>query len=151
MPPRSISWSSSHGSPIWSKCPSISGSTKRLRNIASPAFRPVRAAIEGRHMDWIILALFLAAAFCGGLVYGLFRPAVRLTKGGVSAELGVGVANGLIGGLTGLGGIAITIWCQLRGEPKDAQRAIFQPILFTTFAMTAVSLAVAGTYTIETM
>ena len=84
-------------------------------------------------------------------LYGLIRPAVKLTKGGVPAELGVGIANGLIGGLTGLGGIAVTIWCQLRGGPKDAQRAIFQPILFTTFAMTAVSLAVAGTYTIETM
>jgi uncharacterized membrane protein YfcA len=84
-------------------------------------------------------------------LYGLFRPAVRLTKGGIPAELGVGVANGLIGGLTGLGGIAVTIWCQLRGGPKDAQRAIFQPILFTTFAMTAVSLAVAGAFTVETM
>jgi uncharacterized protein len=84
-------------------------------------------------------------------LYGLLRPAIGPVQGGVPAEVGVGVANGMIGGMTGLGGIAITIWCQLRGGPKDAQRAVFQPVMFTTFAMTAVSLAFAGAYTLETM
>lgn len=84
-------------------------------------------------------------------LYGLLRPALKPVEGGIPAEFGVGVANGLIGGLTGLGGIAVTIWCQLRGGPKDAQRAIFQPVMFATFAMTAISLAVAGAYTRETM
>lgn len=84
-------------------------------------------------------------------LYGLLRPALKPVAGGVAADVGVGVANGLIGGLTGLGGIAITIWCQLRGGPKDAQRAIFQPVMFSTFLLTAISLAVAGSYTVETM
>lgn len=83
-------------------------------------------------------------------LYSLIRPALKPVQGGLPADVGVGVMNGLIGGLTGLGGIAITIWCQLRGEPKDTQRAIFQPVMFATFAMTAVSFAVAGTFTIET-
>jgi uncharacterized membrane protein YfcA len=82
-------------------------------------------------------------------LYGLLRPAIKPVQGGVPAELGVGVANGLIGGLTGLGGIAVTIWCQLRGGPKDAQRAVFQPVMFATFVMTALSLAAAGAYTPE--
>ena len=84
-------------------------------------------------------------------LYGLLRPAVGPVQGGLPADVGVGVANGLIGGLTGLGGIAITIWCQLRGGVKDAQRAVFQPVMFTTFVMTAISLAVAGAYTREAM
>lgn len=84
-------------------------------------------------------------------LYSLLRPAFKQVQGNVPAELGVGVVNGLIGGLTGLGGIAVTIWTQLRGGPKDAQRAIFQPVLFATFAMTAISLAVARAYTVETM
>ncbi len=84
-------------------------------------------------------------------LYSLMRPAIGPVQSGIAAELGVGVANGLIGGLTGLGGIAMTIWCQLRGGPKDAQRAIFQPVMFATFFMTAVSLGVAGAYTVETM
>jgi uncharacterized membrane protein YfcA len=84
-------------------------------------------------------------------LYGLLRPSLGPVRASLPAEVAVGVANGLIGGLTGLGGIAITIWCQLRGEPKDAQRAIFQPVMFTTFAMTAISYAFAGAYTLEAM
>lgn len=84
-------------------------------------------------------------------LYGLIRPAFRTIGGGAAAALGVGVANGLIGGLTGLGGIAVTIWSQLRGGQKDAQRAIFQPVMFSTFLMTAISFAFAGAYTLETM
>src|SRR5262245_25524468 len=43
-------------------------------------------------------------------LYSLFRPTLKPVQGTVPRELGVGVANGLIGGLTGLGGIAVTIW-----------------------------------------
>jgi uncharacterized membrane protein YfcA len=84
-------------------------------------------------------------------LYNLIRPAVKPVPGGVPADLGVGVVNGLIGGLTGLGGIAVTIWCQLRGGPKDAQRATFQPVMFATFVMSAISLAVAGAFSTETI
>lgn len=84
-------------------------------------------------------------------LYSLLRPAIRVEHGGVPADVGVGVVNGLIGGLTGLGGIAVTIWCQLRGGPKDLQRAIFQPVMFATFVMSAITFAVAGGYTVEAM
>jgi uncharacterized protein len=84
-------------------------------------------------------------------LYSLVRPALKPVQGGIPADFGVGVANGLIGGMTGLGGIAVTVWCQLRGGPKDAQRAIFQPVMFATFVMSAVSFAVARAYTAETM
>jgi uncharacterized protein len=84
-------------------------------------------------------------------LYNLTRPALHVTGGGVAADLSVGVANGLIGGLTGLGGIVVTIWGQLRGGPKDKQRAIFQPVLFATFLLSAITFGFAGAYTLETM
>lgn len=83
-------------------------------------------------------------------LYSLIRPALKPVQGGVPANFGVGVANGLIGGLTGLGGIAVTVWCQLRGGPKDAQRAVFQPVMFATFAMSAISFGFADAFTVET-
>ena len=52
--------------------------------------------------------------------------------------------NGLLGGLTGLGGVISTIWVQLGGGPKDAQRAIFQPVLFITMTMATLTFASAG-------
>jgi len=84
-------------------------------------------------------------------LYNLIRPTVEPVPGSVTADFGVGVANGLIGGLTGLGGIAVTISCQLRGGMKDAQRATFQPVMFATFVMSAISLAVAGVFSLETI
>jgi uncharacterized protein len=84
-------------------------------------------------------------------LYNLIRPAVKPVQGGTSTDLCVGVANGLIGGLTGLGGIAVTIWCQLRGGAKDAQRGVFQPVMFATFVMSAISLAVARAFDVETL
>lgn len=84
-------------------------------------------------------------------LYSIARPAINVPDGGVPTHVGVGVANGMIGGLTGLGGIAVTIWGQLRGGAKDAQRAIFQPVMFATFLMTAISLGFVGAYTAETM
>ena len=82
-------------------------------------------------------------------LYSLARPAFKPVQGSTPTDFGVGIVNGLIGGLTGLGGIAVTLWCQLRGGSKDAQRAIFQPVMFATFVMSAVSFAVAGAFTVQ--
>jgi len=83
--------------------------------------------------------------------YNLARPAMKPVESRLAFDLPIGVANGFIGGLTGLGGIAVTIWCQLRGGPKDKQRAVFQPVIFATFMMTAVSLGFAGALTLPTL
>jgi uncharacterized protein len=48
--------------------------------------------------------------------YSLARPAFRPARCGVSADFAVGIVNGLVGGLTGLTGIIVTLWCQLRGD-----------------------------------
>ncbi len=76
--------------------------------------------------------------------YNLARPTFTPIKSNPAADTGIGVLNGLLGGLTGLGGVISTIWCQLGGGPKDAQRAIFQPVLFITMTMTTLTFAVSG-------
>jgi uncharacterized protein len=84
-------------------------------------------------------------------LYGLLKPTLRSACAGTGPDFAVGIGNGLIAGVSGLGGIAVTVWCQLLGGSKDSQRAIFQPVMFATFAMSAVSLGVAGAYTAETL
>lgn len=81
--------------------------------------------------------------------YFLARPHVHEVRGGVPADFGIGILNGILGGLTGLAGPVITIWCQLRGWPKDMQRTVFQPVILAAFVLTAISLTVAGTITAE--
>jgi len=84
-------------------------------------------------------------------LYSLFRPTMKPVQSNVATDFGVGIVNGFVGGLTGLGGVVVTIWCQLRGGTKDPQRAIFQPVLFATFVTSAVAYVFAGAYTVETL
>jgi len=83
--------------------------------------------------------------------YGLARPAFKAPRSRLSADLGIGFANGLIGGLTGLGGVLVTLWCQAQGWPKDVQRAAYQPVLLVVLTMSAASLAFAGAMNAETV
>ena len=84
-------------------------------------------------------------------LYAFFRPQLRVaTAVPPAADIAVGFVNGLLGGLTGLAGIIITIWCNLRGLPKDLQRATFQPVAVVVFAMTALMLGAKGSLTLET-
>lgn len=77
-------------------------------------------------------------------IYNLARPALDPIKSNRAIDGGIGVLNGLLGGLTGLGGVISTIWVQLGGGPKDAQRAVFQPVLFITMSMATLTFAASG-------
>jgi len=73
-----------------------------------------------------------------------------VTGAGATADAGVGFLNGILGGLMGLAGILTTIWCGMRGWPRDEQRATFQPIGVAIFAMSGLWLGVNGSLTIDT-
>ena len=83
--------------------------------------------------------------------YGLFRPALGPVPSNAPADTGMGMLNGLLGGLTGLGGVVVTIWVQLRDWPKDVQRSVFQPVIFTTMAMTVIANVAGGALTFDVL
>jgi uncharacterized protein len=83
-------------------------------------------------------------------LYAFFRPALKpVAGGGAAADAGVGFLNGILGGVTGLAGILVTIWAGLRGWPKDVQRAVFQPVAVSIFLMSALWLGAKGAVTSE--
>jgi uncharacterized membrane protein YfcA len=85
-------------------------------------------------------------------LYAFFSPALNpVIGGGAAADAGVGFLNGILGGITGLGGILVTIWSGLRGWPKDVQRAVFQPVAVSIFLMSALWLGAKGSVTSETI
>jgi uncharacterized membrane protein YfcA len=77
-------------------------------------------------------------------LYSLLRPSVQVSAGGRLADAGVGFLNGVLAGLSGLAGILVIIWCQLRGWSRDQQRAVFQPVAIAIFLMTAAWLGGTG-------
>jgi uncharacterized protein len=85
-------------------------------------------------------------------LYAFFRPTLKpVMRGGRAADAGIGFLNGLLGGMTGLAGILVTIWSGLRGWPKDVQRTVFQPVAVSIFLMSALWLGAKGTVTPETI
>jgi uncharacterized protein len=85
-------------------------------------------------------------------LYAWFRPALKpVTSGGPAADAGIGFLNGVLGGMTGLAGILVTIWSGLRGWPKDQQRAVFQPVAVAIFLMSAIWLGAKGAVTGDTI
>ena len=85
-------------------------------------------------------------------LYALFRPAIAPVKtAGAAVDAGAGFFNGVVGGITGLAGILVTIWCGLRGWPKDVQRTVFQPVAVATFLMSALWIGAKGAITAETV
>jgi uncharacterized protein len=84
-------------------------------------------------------------------VYGLAQPKFTPVAAGAAADGGIGLANGILAGLTGLPGFIITVWCQLRGWTKDVQRAVFQPVMLAAIVMNVIALTVVGAITAETL
>ena len=71
----------------------------------------------------VLLALYSA--------YMIFRPAVARLRQAEKRlhDAAIGFAGGLVGGLTAMPGALPTIWCDLRGMPKDQQRGLVQPFI----------------------
>jgi hypothetical protein len=84
-------------------------------------------------------------------LYSLLRPKLKPIGSSVSIDVGIGALNGLLAGLTGLVGVVVTVWCQLRALPKDVQRTTFQPVMFASGCVTGISLSIAGAVTTETV
>jgi len=66
----------------------------------------------------------LLALWCPAMLLSKRLP--RVAKGGKTADGLVGLAGGVMGGLGGFTGTLPTLWCTLRGDDRDAQRAIIQ-------------------------
>ncbi len=66
------------------------------------------------------------------MVYGalmLLMPGLVVRRANRLADIAFGVVGGITGGAIAFPGAAPTIWCSLRGLPKDVQRGIVQPFI----------------------
>lgn len=105
-----------------------------------------------REMPAEILRLAIGMLLVAFSLYNLARPTLPKVAGDRPlADGAVGVVNGMLGGATGLGGVAPTIWCGLRGWPRDEQRAVFQPTAVATFLMTVLWFGGTGAVTADTV
>ena len=71
----------------------------------------------------------------------------RLNRGGRWADGSVGLAGGVMGGLGGFTGTLPTLWCTLRGYPKDVQRSVIQNFNLSMLAVTMATYLASGLVT----
>jgi uncharacterized membrane protein YfcA len=118
--------------------------------VGSASGIPIGVAVL-TYIDPIYLRFGVGVLLVLYTTYGLVRPALKPMRIGTATDIVIGFFNGILGGLTGLGGVISTISCQLRGWPKDKQRAVFQPVLFAAFVIITISMSIAGAVTAEAL
>ena len=82
-----------------------------------------------RHVDAQTIRSGLGVFLVGytGLMLVLPRVPVVARWGGRLADGAVGTGGGVLGGLAGLSGVMMSLWCGLRGWSPDHQRGVYQP------------------------
>ncbi len=83
------------------------------------------------HVDAKIVRVGFGAFLVTYAAWMLLRPRTACLQdaAGRLRDAAVGFGGGLIGGLTAMPGAVPTIWCDLRGLPKDQQRGLVQPYI----------------------
>ncbi|WP_442594847.1 sulfite exporter TauE/SafE family protein [Parapusillimonas sp. JC17] len=96
----------------------------------------------------------LLAVYCSSmlLIQGV-RPRMgsdpNIARGGRVADGVIGWVGGTMSGFGGLPGAIPTLWCTLRGWPKDQQRTVFQAFNLFMHMLTLTAFAIHGLLTRE--
>jgi uncharacterized membrane protein YfcA len=106
------------------------------------------AVLPHLDMDWFRAVLgTLLALWCPAMLLSSRLP--RISGGGRLADGGAGMAGGVMGGLGGFTGALPTLWCTLRGYPKDTQRSVIQNFNLSMLAVTMGAYLATGLITRE--
>lgn len=94
------------------------------------------------HIDAKAYAAVLGAIVTGYGAYVLLRRQTYLIRGAAWHDVLAGAVGGVMGGLSGAPGLAVTIWCSMRGWDKLRQRAVYQPYILVMQIVTMAWLRV---------
>ena len=92
------------------------------------------------HVDIGVYGVGLGVFLCAYGLWAVFRGDNLILRGSLRRDLGAGALGGLAGGLAGLSGSFVAIWCSMRGWSKDTQRAVYQPFILVMQVWTLVCL-----------
>jgi uncharacterized membrane protein YfcA len=92
------------------------------------------------HIDAKLYAAVLGAVVTGYGGYVLLRRQTRPVRGAAWHEALAGALGGVMGGLSSAPGLAVTIWCSMRGWDNVQQRAVYQPFILAMQLVTVACL-----------
>jgi uncharacterized protein len=97
------------------------------------------------HVDAAIYGIGLGVFLSAYGAYAVLRPANLVVRESRWCDVTAAALGGLAGGLAGLSGSFVTIWCSMRGWDKLRQRATYQPFILAMQIVTIVCLRFAAT------
>jgi len=92
------------------------------------------------HVDAAYYAAGLGVFLIAYASYMLLRRTTHVVHGTVFRDALAGALGGITGGLAGIPGSAVTIWCGMRGWDKLQQRAVYQPYILAMQIVTILCL-----------
>jgi len=103
------------------------------------------------HVDCRTFRIGFGVFLAGYAAIMLLKPAaVTLScKSGGLRHAMVGFGGGVIGGLTAMPGALPTMWCDLRGMPKDQQRGLVQPYILILQVFALAVMLVHNSFTMQ--
>ena len=96
------------------------------------------------HVDAAVYGVGLGVFLSAYGAYAVLRPDNLRVRGNVWCDLVAGALGGMAGGLAGLSGSFVTIWCSMRGWDKLRQRAVYQPFILAMQVATMACLRIAA-------
>lgn len=81
------------------------------------------------HVNRRQFCLVMGALLCGYTLYMMLRRPAALPASIARLDPLIGVLGGLTGGIAAFPGAPVTVWCQLKGWTRDAQRGVYQPFI----------------------
>ncbi|MCW0235488.1 MAG: sulfite exporter TauE/SafE family protein [Ferrovibrio sp.] len=91
----------------------------------------------------------LLVVICPVMLLGHRLP--KVAGGGRFADGAAGFIGGVLGGIGGVSGAIPTLWCTLRGMPKEAQRAVIQNFNLGMLGVTLATYIGTGVITTATL
>jgi uncharacterized membrane protein YfcA len=81
------------------------------------------------HISGSIYIKCMGVFLVGYGAYMLFRKPMVVGRGRCAGDYLAGFLGGITGGFAAFPGAFVTIWCGLKGLPKDQQRGVYQPFI----------------------
>lgn len=88
--------------------------------------------------------LLLGLLLCAYAALMLVRRPVAVFRPSRVLDALVGLCGGITGGIMAFPGAPVTIWCQMKGWPRDRQRGVFQPYILAMQVAAIALLAATG-------
>jgi uncharacterized membrane protein YfcA len=96
------------------------------------------------HVDAVVYGIGLGVFLSAYGAYAVLRPANLVVRGNTWGDVTAAALSGFVGGLAGLSGSFVAIWCAMRGWDKLRQRAMYQPFILAMQLVTIACLRFAA-------